>query len=305
MQPYSPPAFFKQGPPPGVRLAFFALLSVALLVADSRFRALDTVREVVAVGLYPFQRAMLLPRDGIRYIAEFIEVNSASQQEAELLNRQRIEMAQATTQAAQLAAENAQLRRLLGASERQPVPAVLVQVLFESRDEFSRRLVIDKGTRGGVAAGMPVIDDGGVVGQVVRTTPVSAEVALLNDRSLSIPVQVLRNGLRGITYGGEISGRLGLRFMAADADIQVGDKLVTSGLDGIYPEGLPVAEVEHVERDAAAGFARILCKPVAGLDRYRHFLVLQSFKPELGPKEGVQSPAAPAPEAPASSDDLP
>ncbi len=279
---YSPPSFFKQGPPPGVRLLFFAFLSVILLVVDTRMRALDTVREVVSVVLYPFQRAMLLPRDGIRQLTEFFEVNASVQHEVELLRVQRIEMAQATTQAAQLAAENAQLRNLLGASERIPAPTVLVQVLFEARDAFSRRLIVDKGSHHGLAAGMPVIDDGGVVGQVVRVTPMTSEVALLTDRVQSIPIQVLRNGLRGITYGGEIAGRLGLRFMAADADIQVGDTLVTSGLDGVYPEGLPVAIVEAVERDASSGFARILCKPVASVERYRHFLVLQTVAPELG-----------------------
>jgi rod shape-determining protein MreC len=291
---YSPPAFFKQGPPAVVRLAFFAFLSVVLLVVDTRVRALDTVREVVAVALYPFQRAMLLPRDGINHVADFFEVNSSGQQEVETLRRERIEMAQATTQAAQLAAENAQLRRLLGASERAKVPAVLVQVLFEARDPFSRRLIVDKGTRSGVLAGMPVIDDGGVVGQVVRSTPISSEVALITDRTQSIPIQVLRNGLRGVTNGGETGGRLGLRFMAADADVQVGDTLVTSGLDGVYPEGLPVAVVEVVERDASFGFARILCKPVAGLDRYRHFLVLQSTAPELT-VPNKDEPAAPTP----------
>ena len=291
---YSPPAFFKQGPPAWVRLAFFAFLSVVLLIVDTRVRALDTVREVVAVALYPFQRAMLLPRDGINHVADFFEVNSSGQLEVETLRRERIEMAQATTQAAQLAAENAQLRRLLGASERAKVPAVLVQVLFEARDPFSRRLIVDKGTRAGVLAGMPVIDDGGVVGQVVRSTPISSEVALITDRTQSIPIQVLRNGLRGVTSGGETGGRLGLRFMAADADVQVGDTLVTSGLDGVYPEGLPVAVVEVVERDASFGFARILCKPVAGLDRYRHFLVLQSIASELT-APNKDEPAAPIP----------
>lgn len=289
---YSPPAFFKQGPPAWVRLSFFVFVSIVLLIVDSRMRALDAMREVVSVAVYPFQRAMMLPRDGIRHIAELFEISSTGQQEAELLQRQRIEMAQATTQAAQLATENAQLRRLLGASERAQVPAVLVQVLSEARDPFNRRLIVDKGTRAGVQAGMPVIDDGGVVGQVVRTTVFSSEVALLTDRVQSIPIQVLRNGLRGVTNGGETGNRLGLRFMAADADIQVGDTLVTSGLDGVYPEGLPVAVVETVERDASFGFARIVCKPVAGLDRYRHFLVLQSLAPELA-APNKDEPAAP------------
>ncbi|VCU68865.1 Cell shape-determining protein MreC [Pigmentiphaga humi] len=275
----SPPSFFKQGPPAWVRLGFFVFLSLTLLVVDSRMRALDAVRQAVGVVLYPFQRVMLLPREGMQYLADFFEVNSSVQQEIEAMRRERIEMAQLTTQAAQMAAENAQLRRLLGANARVQAPTVLVQVLFEARDAFSRRLIVDKGTRQGIAAGMPVIDDGGVVGQVVRVSPMTAEVALLTDKAQSIPIQVLRTGLRGITYGGEIGGRLGLRFMAADADIQVGDALVTSGLDGIYPEGLPVATVESVERDASAGFARILCKPVAGLERYRHFLVLQTVEP--------------------------
>lgn len=291
---YSPPAFFKQGPPAWVRLCFFAFLSVVMLIVDTRMRALDAVRDVVSVALYPFQQAMLLPRDGIKHVADFFEVNSSGQQEVETLRRQRIEMAQATTQAAQLAAENAQLRRLLGASERAQVPAVLVQVLFEARDPFSRRLIVDRGTRAGVQAGMPLIDDGGVVGQVIRASALTSEVALLTDRAQSIPIQVLRNGLRGVTHGGEGGGRLGLRFMAADADIQVGDTLVTSGLDGVYPEGLPVAVVEVVERDAGFGYARVVCKPVAGLERYRHFLVLQSVAPELaGPN--VDEPAASSP----------
>jgi len=300
---YSPPSFFKQGPPAWIRLAFFAFLSLVMLVVDTRMRALDTMREAVSVVLYPFQRVMLLPREGVQYVADFFEVNSSVQQEIELMRRQRIEMAQATTQAAQLAAENAQLRRLLGASERVPAPAVLVQVLYESRDPFSRRLIIDKGSHHGIAAGMPVIDDGGVVGQVVRTSPMTSEVALLTDRVQSIPIQVLRNGLRGITSGGEIPGRLGLRFMASDADIQVGDALVTSGLDGIYPEGLPVATVESVERDASSGFARILCKPVAGVDRHRHFLVLQTPTPQelLGASGDEPSKSEPSKTSPPPS----
>ena len=136
---YSPPAFFKQGPPAWVRLAFFAFISIVLLVVDSRMRALDAMREVVSVAVYPFQPAMMLPRDGIRHIAEFFEISSTGQQEAELLQRQRIEMAQVTTQAAQLAAENAQLRRLLGARARAQGAAVLGQGLVVARDPSTPR----------------------------------------------------------------------------------------------------------------------------------------------------------------------
>jgi len=278
---YSPPSFFKQGPDVWVRLVFFSLLSIVLLIVDARFQTLDVVRQTVAVALYPFQRAVLLPGALWNETTVFFESKSEFQREADDLARQRIEMSQVTTRATQLAEENAQLRRMLGASARVRVPSVLVEVLYEVRDAFSRRLIVDKGSNHGLAAGMPLIDDGGVVGQVVRVSPLTSEVALLTDRDQMVPVQVLRNGVRSVAFGDEAPGRLGLRFMASDIDVQVGDDLVTSGLDGIYPAGLPVAKVDTVERDGSSGFARILAKPVARLDRYRHFLVLQTVQSEL------------------------
>ncbi len=278
---YSPPSFFKQGPDVWVRLVFFTFLSIVLLVVDARWQTLDVVRQTVALAVYPFQRAVLLPGDLAREAGVFFESKSDFQREAEELARQRIEMAQITTRASQLAEENAQLRRMLGASARVQVPSVLVEVLYEVRDAFSRRLIVDKGARHGLAAGMPLIDDGGVVGQVVRVSQLTAEVALLTDRDQMVPVQVLRNGMRSVAFGDEVPGLLGLRYMASDVDVQVGDALVTSGLDGVYPAGLPVATVDTVERDSSSGFARIMARPVARLDRYRHFLVLQTVPAEL------------------------
>ncbi|MCK9508065.1 MAG: rod shape-determining protein MreC [Pigmentiphaga sp.] len=290
-----PPSFFNQGPPAWVRLLVLSLLSLALILVDGRFRALDSVREGISVALYPFQQVMLLPRDALRSTVAYFNVKTDVQKELEQLHIQRIEAAQLTSQAAQLAAENTQLRKLLGATERVPAPAVLVEILYEVRDAFSRRLVLDKGRYHQVRPGMPVIDDGGVVGQVVRATPTSAEVSLVNDKHMTVPVQILRNGLRAVTQGGEPAGRISLRYMASDADIQVGDQVVTSGLDGIYPAGLPVAVVESVEIDGPSGLARILCKPVAALDQYRHFLVLQTVQeaPTAEP-EPVASKEAPA-----------
>lgn len=282
-----PPSFFNQGPPAWVRLLVLSLLSLALIVVDGRLRALDGVREGISVALYPFQQVMLLPREALRSTVAYFNVKTDVQKELEQLHIQRIESAQLTSQAAQLAAENAQLRKLLGASERVPAPAVLVEILYEARDPFSRRLVIDKGRFHQVLPGMPVIDDGGVVGQVVRATLTSAEVSLVNDKHLTVPVQILRNGLRAVTQGGEPAGRISLRYMVSDADVQVGDQVVTSGLDGIYPAGLPVAVVESVEIDGPSGLARILCKPLAAFDQYRHFLVLQT----------VQAATEPQPEA--------
>src|SRR6185312_3469846 len=150
------------------------------------------------------------------------------------------------------------------------------EVLYNARDPYARKVVIDRGTNQGVRAGSPVIDESGVIGQVTRTYGPIAEVTLVTDKDQAIPVQVVRNGLRAVAFGSGSSGMLELRFMAANAEIQNGDRLVTSGIDGIYPAGLPVATVARVERDAAYTFARIVCRPAAGVESGAYVLVLGS-----------------------------
>jgi len=146
-------------------------------------------------------------------------------------------------------------------------------------------VVIDKGSQNGVRAGSPVVDEAGVLGQVTRAHALAAEVTLLTDKDQAIPVQVVRNGLRAVAFGAGASGMLELRFMAANAEIQNGDRLVTSGIDGIYPPGLPVATVARVERDAAYAFARIVCQPAAGVESGRYVLVLANEARQAPPPE--------------------
>jgi rod shape-determining protein MreC len=172
--------------------------------------------------------------------------------------------------------ENNQLRRLLDAQERLPSRSVFAEILYAGRDPFSRKVIIDKGSQNGIQAGQPVIDDVGVIGQVTRVYLLMSEVTLLSDKDQAIPLQVQRNGLRAVAYGGAEGGMLDLRFMAANADIRNGDTLVTSGIDGTYPPGLPVATVARIERDAAYAFAKISLAPTAGTDRYRQVLVLST-----------------------------
>lgn len=276
------PSLFKQGPPPWARLLVFALLSVTLMVVDARWRVLDTGRQYLAVAVYPFQYVMRMPRDALRQVTGWMDTADRIRLEAEALRRQRIELAQLATNSAQLAEENSQLRRLLGASERSNDPAVLVELLYESREPFNQRLIIDRGQQAGLLAGMPLIDENGVVGQIVRSHAYSAEVALLTDRAIAIPVQNLRTGLRAIAFAGTVPGKLELRYLQADVDLEPDDVLVTSGLGGWFPAGLPVARVEQVTPDPTSGYARVICQPTAGLDRYRHFLVLRT-----GPAPGV------------------
>jgi rod shape-determining protein MreC len=186
-----------------------------------------------------------------------------------------------------LFAENAQLRKLLGAGERLQAKSLVSEILYDARDAFTRKIVLDRGSQNGVALGQPVIDDIGVVGQVTRVFPFTSEVTLLTDKDQAIPVQVVRSGLRSVAYGRGQSGVLDLKFMATNADIQKGDLLVTSGIDGVYPPGLAVAKVLQVENKSNDAFAHIVCQPAAGIDRNRQLLILlvDSKAPRLAPEE--------------------
>ncbi len=186
---------------------------------------------------------------------------------------------------------HAQLRRLLEARERLPRKSTLAEILYQGRDPFSRKVVLDKGSQQGIRAGQAVIDDIGVIGQVTRAHLLLAEVTLITDKEQRTPVQVVRNGLRAIIYGGGDRGTLDLSYTAANADIQADDVLVTSGIDGTYPAGLPVAKVSRIERDAAYSFAKITCVPTAGTDRNRQVLVL-SQEAILPPPAAESEPGA-------------
>src|SRR5690554_1056339 len=277
---------FKRGPTAEFRLFVFVLLSLTFLIVDSRFQALDPARQAVSVVLYPFQRLMLAPRDAVEHINNWTDAAALARTEKEALQRQRIELAQISTHAAQLAAENEQLRRLLDVGEAVTQRSVAVEVMYEPPNAFSHHLVFNKGSSSGIQPGMPVIDEGGVVGQIVRVTPFTSEAALLTDDKVAIPVQVLRNGLRLIAFGGNVSGKVEVRYLTANVDLAPGDTLITSGIGGLFPAGLSVATVDRVERDVATGFALAVATPLSHPERHRHFLVLrvdvsaQEFKQE-------------------------
>ena len=187
-------SLFRRGPPAEVRLVVLVVLAVALIIMDSQLRVLEPVRRAVSVAIYPFQRAVMAPRDLVQQVNEWVNAANLIRSENEALQRQRIELAQVASHGAQLAAENAQLRRLLGVTDTVAQSAVVVEVLYEPTSAFNQRLVFNKGSKAGLAPGMPVIDEGGVVGQIVRVTPMTAEAALVTDEQVSIPVQLLRNG---------------------------------------------------------------------------------------------------------------
>ena len=286
---YSPPPLFKQGASARAKVVFFSLIAVAFLVADARLDMLRVIRQVVGTVMYPLQMAALMPRDAAYRVGNYFVSLSALEKENNTLKEQQVANAQTLQQAQQLLAENAQLRKLLGTSQQVPAKSVIGQILYDARDAFTRKIVLDRGSQNGVAPGQPVIDDVGVVGQVTRVFPFTSEVTLLTDKDQAIPVQVVRSGLRSVAYGRGQTGVLDLRFMAANADIQKGDVLVTSGIDGVYPPGLSVAKVVQVENKSSDAFARIICQPSAGIDRNRQLLILltdSKVPPRPAPEEG-------------------
>jgi rod shape-determining protein MreC len=271
---YSPPPLFKQGASARAKMIFFSLLSVALLFADSRYHSLGVARQVVGTVLYPMQMAAIAPRDMIHRVGEYFASVSTLEEQNRGLQQQQLKNAESLQQSQQLLAENAQLRKLLGAAERLPAKYLMSEILYDTRDPFTRKIVLDRGSQQGVVVGQPVIDDVGVVGQVTQVKPFTSEVTLLTDKDQAIAVQDVRSGLRSVAYGRGQSGGLDLRFMATNADIQKGDLLVTSGIDGVFPAGLAVAKVLQVETKSNDAFAHITCQPAAGVDRNRQLLIL-------------------------------
>jgi rod shape-determining protein MreC len=287
----SPPPFFKQGPSALSKLMVCSALALFLMVADARFRITQPIRAAVATVLFPVQWLAMRPLLVVRTVQDyFTSLNTALSNE-EQARRKLILQSQKANQVEQLANENVQLRKLLGLRERLNTPSVTAEVLYDAADPYSRKVVIDKGLAQGVEAGSPVIDESGVLGQVTRVHPLISEVTLVTDADQAIPVLNTRTGNRGIAYGdaGRFgSGGLELRYMAANADVQPGDLLTTSGVDGVYPPGIPVAKIAKVERRPDSAFARIVCYPQAKVDGARHVMVLRSLLSQL--------PARPAPE---------
>lgn len=285
---HQPPPFFNRGPAPLVRLMFFVVLALLLMVLDARFRYAESLRAGLALLAYPFQRVAMAPVQLATGVVEFFSSQVRLQRENDVLRERQLRAAKDLLTLEALAAENAQLRRLVDARERLPRKSTLAEILYAGRDPFSRKVVIDKGSAKGIQPGLPVVDDVGVIGQVTRVYPLLAEVTLITDKDQAIPVQIVRNGLRAVAYGAGDGATLDLRFMAANADILNGDVLVTSGIDGTYPAGIPVARVARIERDAAYAFAKIVCVPAAGTDRHNQILVLATDAnlppaPELEP----------------------
>ncbi len=290
----TPPPFFRQGPSALTKLVFFSALAVFLMVADTRFKLAVPVRATLAVLLLPVQRTLAVPVEMVEGGSDYLGgLRQALQREARAQARLAAQ-AERMLRAEPLAQENARLRALLDLRPALVGRAQPAEVLYEAADPYTRKVFIDRGSAQGVLLGSPVINEAGVLGQVTRVYALSAEVTLLADKDAAIPVLNTRTQQRSAAFGGGTPGGMELRFTSANADVLVGDLLQTSGLDGIYPPGLPVAQVAAVQRRVESGFARIALRPTANPDGVRHVLILEPLSVQLPPRPApAAEPAKP------------
>lgn len=282
----SPPPFFKQGPSALSKLVFFSTLSLFLMVADTRFRITQPVRAALATALYPVQWLALQPvravQNSSQYMTSLSQANASSDDASKKLALQSLRAGQVE----QLQQENNRLRKLLGLRDQLATSVMAAEVLYDAADPYTRKVIIDKGIVHNVELGSPVLDESGVLGQVTRVHPLVSEVTLVVDRDLAIPVLNVRTGARSVAYGDPTAAGSGLelRFMGSNSDVQQGDLLTTSGVDGVYPPGLPVARISGIERRAESAFAKIYCTPQALVTGARHVMVVKPVSEQIPPR---------------------
>lgn len=291
----TPPPFFRQGLSALSKLTVCGALALFLMVADTRFKVTQPLRAVVADVLFPVQWLVLQPVNWVRGSSGHFQSLQSAQSLAEQMRVALVQQAQKANQVDDLQLENTRLRQLLELRERITTPSRAAQVLYDAADPFSRKVIIDRGAVHGIVPGSPVIDGLGVLGQVTRVFGPVSEVTLITDGDQAIPVLNTRTGVRGLAFGdlSNPAGGMELRFTPADTDVQAGDVLSTSGVDGVYPPGLAVARVDKIERGSESVFARIALSPLAQVRGTIHVMVLEPVASQIDARP-VASPAPPA-----------
>jgi rod shape-determining protein MreC len=301
----SAPPIFRQGLSVTSKMLLLGLLAVLLMAADHRMQISQPIRSGMALVLSPLQWLSLQPVNAVRALSHYFQSLEEAQDAALIFQTRTIAQAQRLQQVEQLSQENVHLRQLLDLRAQVSGSAKAVQVLYDTSDPYTRRVVVDRGLMAGIAPGSAVIDTAGVVGQVTRVYSLVSEVTLLTDRAQSIPVMNARTGNRYVAQGDPITlgGSLDLKFVPSGADMQKGDLLTTSGIDEVYPAGLHVGRIARIDRRVDSSFARVHAEPMV-TERGRHLLVLLPFKdwpqppvPEVGKKVKAKGAAPVMPNA--------
>jgi rod shape-determining protein MreC len=288
--PKEPPRFFNRGPSALARLTFFGVASFALMFIDARFQTLEFVRKAIATVVHPIQQFALLPGSAIESTREFFESRDSLRIENAALKQQLLDNAQ-TEQASRAAQLDAQRwRALAGATQTLTVKSQPSRVLYLGRDPYSQKFFIDRGTSQSFVSGAAVIDGSGLLGQLTRVHPLLAEVTLITDKEMVVPIRIERNGVRALLRGRGPLSAPELSFVATNADVQEGDVALTSSLDGLFPANIRVCRISKVVRERENDFAKIECTPYAGVTSAEDVLVLD--RPTELPARPAENAAA-------------
>ncbi len=284
----SSPKFFVRGTSLLGRMVIFVALSVSLMASDARFHYLEGLRQTVMVMLYPFQWMANRPEAIYQSINEYLFTQKNLRRELTILKNQSLLQSAKLQQLKSLEIENAHLKSLLALRDNAQFKVKPAEIITLVNQSYGHKVMINVGLQQGAVSGQAVIDAQGVIGQVTRVFYFTSEVTLLTDRDFTIPVQIERNSLRAIAYGRGSRDYISLPYMPANVDLQEGDKLLTSGIDGIYPAGLLVAEITQLKTSQNSPFAIVHAQPLAGVHNFRQVLLVEPQKKSSSFKEAVE-----------------
>jgi rod shape-determining protein MreC len=265
---------FPHGISAGARLMIYVLLSIAIIIADVRYHALNLFRSGMNSLIYPVSEIVQTPYLTYEKVSGFFVKHAQLQQDNLALQQRFIRYSAALQRYQELEQENQHLRALLGAQSHSTLHTQLAEIIAIPRDPYLRQVTINRGSQQGVQAGTAVIDELGLIGQVTQVYPETSDVTLLINNDQSVPVAVQRTGQRAVLFGTGIDDTVEIRYLPHSTDVRAGDLIITSGIDGVYPSGLAVAKVTQIDLSSSRAFAHIICKPVAAIDRNRQVLVI-------------------------------
>jgi len=290
---------YGRGPSPGLRFTIYAVLAVVLMYYDQHGHWEQRLRYALEAAAYPVQVVVNSPSALWRGLTEAFRSRQLLRAENERLRAHERELELQVMREAALEQENAELRGLRASLLPSLIKkSLLAEIISVETDPLRQRIVINKGARDGVSLNQAVIDGNGVLGQVSRLGPWSAEIILVTDPEHAIPVEITRNSLRSIAVGSGSGGELLLPYLAVNSDVKSGDLLVSSGLGGVFPAGLPVARISGVRRESNQLLAQVRAQPLANVETDREVILLQ-FEPTHPDAPAPNPPIAPAPTPPA------
>lgn len=277
------PPLFKQGVTAKARLIVYTLLSIILILIDSRLHILEPFRATVRTFLSPVQHVVNLPFTAFETVNNFFSGKGFVSAELDTLHRENERLLVLVDQIEELKAQNAELRRLLDLRDSRAFEETIVaEIQGEVGDQFSRNVLLDQGSNTGIVPGMPVLDATGLLGQIARTYPKQSELLLITSKNVQVPILFERTGLRAIAEGIGEKDAMRVLFVPLDSDVRMGDRIVTSGIDGVFPRSTPVGTVTNIRRIKGDHYAQIEIKPASRIQTDRFARVLLS-KPTVFP----------------------